>query len=318
MKASSLIFLTEFASSYSEKNGLIELVLDVKTKDVGTKYEQLNVLSEICDSTTIIDPILLNNFIDSNSWIIKSKTYILLGKINSENVHERLIDEYRKSENEFDKILIINAFGNSFGDAVFDLLTNELQKAQSKNIENYCANIVKNNRNDANVIKWLIKNHRYVNDDTLKTVIGSYYGELEKQNGQIFFRNLLLSGQERLIHAVNQESFYYRLYEALKKQGGSNVLSEIEASVNDIELLRGPWIVYKSKFEEEELIQKEKEKREELFEKNILPKFNEKLESFLIESEQLFSDGGLSKDEIKETTATIREFLQYLKKDQNQ
>lgn len=318
LKAASLIFLTEFASTYSEKAELIDLVLNIKTKDIGTKYEQLNALNELSDSTTIIDSALLYDFLDSGSWIIKSKTYALLSGIDSENVHKRLIDEYMASVNEFDKILIINAFSKSFGDEVFNLLTNELKKGPSKIIKKFCASIIKNNRSDAEVIKWLIENYRFVGDDILITVINSYIGELDKQKGQVFFRNLLLSGQEKLIHAVNREEFFNGLYNALKEQSGSNALSEVKASIYNIESLRSSWIVYKSKFEKQESIKEETEQREELFEKNILPKFNEMLESFLKESEQLFTDEGLTQEEVKEATASLRELLKFLKKEKDQ
>ncbi len=315
LKAASLIFLAEFASTYSEKSELSELVLNVRAKKVGTQYEQLNALCVISEPTTSIDPKILNSFLDSDSWIIRSKTCILLAKIDSRNVHERLIINYRTSAHDFDKSLILHAFGNDYGAEVFDLVTHELQEGQSQLLKNYCTDIIKNSENQADAIKWLLNNHRFIGEDLIKRIVESYYTEFEEQKGKNFFSKLLLSGQDRLLRAVNQEAFYKSLYDTLKKQSGSYELAGIEASIEGMALLRNSWINYKSKFDQDELLQEQKATREAHFEQQILPKYNVRLESFLKETEQLFTEGGLDKKEVDEATAMIRELLRYLKKE---
>ena len=151
----------------------------------------------------------------------------------------------------------------------------------------------------------------------LFTIINSYFSELSTKRGQIFFRTLLSSNQEKLTHAVNQEDFFSSLYNALRIQGNSVELSEIEAAVNDSEILRNPWLVYKNKRDEDGLKQAAKAKREASFEKHILPKYNNMLEEFIIETEKLFIEGGMDQQEVEETTKDLREFLRLLKNDGN-
>lgn len=315
LKSAALIFLGEFASTCSEKSKLFEGVLKVHAKKVGTQYEQLNALSVISGPTTAIDPMILNAFLDSASWIIRSKTYLLLARIDSHNVHGRLIKSYRTAAHEFDKILILHAFGNDYGAEVFDLVAHELQKGARQRLKTYCADIFKNTENQVDAIDWLKNNHGSVGDDLLKRIIESYYAEFEKQKGKTFFSKILLSGQERLLHAVNQEAFYKSLYDALQKQSGSNELARIEASIEGIGLLRNSWINCKSKFDQDELLQQQEAAKEANFKQRILPKYNAMLESFLKDTEQLFTEGGLDQNEVEEATASIRELLRYLKKE---
>ena len=317
IKAVALIFLSEFGSVYAGKPEIFNLVLKTETNDIHTQYEQLNALIGLLEPESEIAPARITKFLNSRSWMIRSKTYLLLSRIDSDEFHERLIKEYRSAANNVDKILIINAFRNGFGPDVFNLLTHELQHGQNLQLKYACAGAIKNNRDAAAVIQWIVTNSSAIPDDMLFTIINSYFSELCTKRGQIFFRTLLSSNQEKLTHAVNQEDFFSSLYNALRIQGNSVELSEIEAAVNDSEILRNPWLVYKNKRDEEGLKQAAKAKREASFEKHILPKYNNMLEEFIIETEKLFIEGGMDQQEVEETTKDLREFLRLLKNDGN-
>jgi hypothetical protein len=60
IKAASLMFITEFSLTYSDKKQLFVLVSQVNTKDVRTQYEQIQALLHLVDSDTEIDKTLYN------------------------------------------------------------------------------------------------------------------------------------------------------------------------------------------------------------------------------------------------------------------
>ncbi len=316
IKTACLIFITAFSSKYAEKNELFDLVMKVESKNIRTQYEQLHALIELVDTERIIDSKRINTFLKSRSWLIKSMTYVLLNRIHSDCFHPSLIKAYRKTEEEFDKILIVNAFENGFEGEVFDLLKDELETGRNQSVKNHCAAIIKNHRDDSAVIQWLTSHHMSIDDDTLKAILSSYYDELGGPKGTAFFNPLLSSGQQRLIKAIEQEVFFPNLYDAgLRKQQDPGALSGIVAAVHDVENLDKAWSAYKSQRRKEEMLHKEEAKKAEAFEKNVLPKYSILLESFLKDSENLFAKEGLDPNEIKEATEDIRELLQLLKKD---
>lgn len=313
IKAASLIFITEFSSEYTDKDELLELVLNVKTKALRTQYEQLQALIKLADPKKSIDPDLIKSFQKSRSWLIKSMTFLLLGEIASDNFHKNLITEYRNTNNEFDKLLIIHAFSKGFDTEVFNLLEGELVANQNPRIRNHCASILKMNKDDTAVIKWLVSNHLTIDDETLKAILVSYYSELARSKGKIFFEYLLRSNQERLIGLIDKEIFFEKLYDSLKNHETPGDLTELEIAVSDVDSLGKSWVEYQDKRNKEDRKRKEKSKREEEFNKNILPKYNVMLEKFLEESKKLFTDGGMDHDEVEESTKAMRELLQYLR-----
>jgi hypothetical protein len=317
IKAASLVFIDEFSAEYQDKGRLWTLVVNVKTRNIRTQYEQLRILTKLCDSEQQIAPELINGFLDSRSWLIKSMTYVLLGSIASDNFHKRLIAEYRRAKEEFDKILIIHAFSKGFGADVFALLTEELVATENARIREHCAGVLKMYRDETAVSEWLVANHKLIDDDTLKAILAGYYCDLASPKGRSFFVRVLRSGQERVIGLIDQELFFQELYEGLANQESADNLGEVEAAVAGLDSLGKSWIEYREKRGEEERKRKAKSDREEHFKRDLLPKYNAKLEAFIRETEKLLADGGMEQDEVKEVTEAMRELLRLLRQDES-
>jgi hypothetical protein len=315
IKTVSLIFITEFSSSYSNKEELLRLVTQVKTENIRTQYEQIRALAKLSNSETRIDKNLIGSFLDSRSWLIKSMTYLLLGKISSEEFHMRLIKEYKNTNEEYNKLLIIHAFSEAYGPEVFHLIKTELLSSDSERMRSKIISILKNNSDKKIVAKWIIRDHKTIDKETLQTILGEYYPELASAVGAIFFHDLLSSNQEQLIDMIDQKNFFKGLYNSLENQVQPNELVELEIAVQNINYLNHAWAVYKDHRDKERLKEKEKRIREEEFERTVLPKYNAMLKRFLEDSKKLFADAGMDKDEIEDATKSIEEFLQILDKD---
>ncbi len=315
IKAASLIFITEFSSSYSNKEELLRLVSQVKTENIRTQYEQVRALAKLSNSETKIDKNLIGSFLDSRSWLIKSMTYLLLGKISSEDFHKRLIKEYKNTNEEYNKLLIIHAFSEAYDPEVFHFIKKELRSSDSERIRSKIISILKKNSDKTIVVKWIIRDHKTIDKETLQAILNEYYSELASAIGTIFFHDLLSSNQEQLIDMIDQEKFFKGLYDAPENQAQQNELVELEIAMQNINYLNQAWVAYKDYRDKERLKEKEKQRREEEFEKTVLPKYNTMLERFLEDSKKLFADAGMDKDEIEDATKYIRELLQILDKE---
>ena len=317
IQAASLIFITDFSSAYSSKEEVLKLVLDVKTNEVRTQYEQIRALIELSDSDTAIEKNLIESFLDSRCWLIRSMTYLLLGNITSDDYHKRLIKEYKNANEEYDRLFIIHSFNNGYGPEVFDLIRNEVLSTNSDRIRGQTIRILKQHRDNTAVIKWLIHDHKTIGRELLRAILNEYYSEVASPTGTVFFHQLLRSNQQELIGLIDQEKFFQVLYDGLKNEASQKDLAELEMSVRDSQHLSRAWVTYIDHRHKERLREKEQQKREEELKKTVFPKYNAMLEKFLEDSKKLFADAGMDQDEIEELTKAIRELLQVLKEEES-
>ena len=317
IQAASLIFITHFSSDYSNKEQLLKLVSDVKTKEVRTQYEQIRALIKLSNSDTVMEKNLIEIFLDSRSWLIRSMTYLLLGKIASDDYHKGLIKEYTKTNEEYDKLFIIHSFGNGYGPEVFELISNELLSTKSERIRDQIIKIVKRHRDNTAVIRWIINDRKAIGKELLSAILDEYYLEATSSTGAVFFDQLLSSNQEDIIGLIDQEKFFQVLYDGLVNEASRKDLVELEKSVRGNEHLSRAWLTYIDRRDADRLKQKEQAKREEELMKTVLPKYNAMLEKFLEDSKKLFTDEGMDQNEIEESTKSIRELLQYLTEEES-
>jgi hypothetical protein len=315
-KAVALIFLAEFAATYSEEQEIVDLLLSVETKDARTQYEQLNVLKAIYQHPHLIDPAALKPFLDSPAWIVKAMTYALLEEMPCDALHPRLVREYARSALESDKILIIHAFGKGYGGEVFDLLRHEIQASGNQRLKGEWAGILKVHRDEAETLRWLTGENTVIDDLALKSIVESYRWELDNTKGQRFFKEIILSRQTRWIHAMDPEKFYRNLYSALADKQKTEALAQLEAAVLDSDQLKEEWRAHQARYDQEARERRTRDKQEDHFTKSTLPKYNLLLKAFLKETEKLFLAEGMDRLEVEETTESIRELLDLTKEEQ--
>jgi hypothetical protein len=318
IKTASLIFISEFAPSYSKKEDLLKVVEKVEAKNLRTQYEHILSLIKLSNSKTIIDKDLIEEYLDSSSWKIKSMTYLLLGIIPSEDFHKVLIKEYKDAKQNYNKLLLINTFRNSHGPKVFHLLKKELMANGNKKIKKEIIDILKKNTDKHLVIKWIVRSHTDIDKDTLQSILDDYYFELESSVGTTFFNELLSPKNESLIALINQNKLFESLYNAKKKEPFKSGLVELEEKIQKNLPLYQAWLSYNNYMGKKESKGKEALEREKMFEKILLPQYNIMLEYFLADTRELFSDGGMEKEEIDEATESIKELLNILSKDKEE
>jgi hypothetical protein len=315
-KAVGLIFLGEFASNYSEKKEVADLVLSVETKDPRIQYEQLDVMDTISRYPYYFDPVLLKPFLESRAWIIRSKTYGLLDGMACDALHPLLIQAYDKSTLESDKIQIVHAFRNGYGPEVFDLFRREINENRNERIKREWAAILKGNRDETAVFQWIMNQNTAIDVATMKSIADSYLYELNNPQGQRFFKEILVSHQARWIDAIEPELFFKNLYAALRNEAKAGAVADLETVVLSSDRFKEGWRAHKARYTQDDHEQEARAKKEEHFSKTILPKFNVLLEAFLKDSEKLFLAEGMDRQEVDETTESIRELLDLTREEQ--
>ncbi len=316
IKVASLIFLSEFSRTYSDKYALFALVSQVNTHDVKTQYEQIRALLPLVDTETEIEKPLIQDFLNSQSWLIRSMTYRLLGEILCEEFHPRLLRDYRKTTREYDKLLIVYAFRHQYGPEVFTLLTEELLWSTFLRIQMAIVDILPGNQENTAVGTWLVGHYHQLNEDVLTRMINQYASELFRSDETTFFDSVLEANQPQLLRLIAQSRFFEVLYTSLEHENQSHDLIDLRDAVQYNNVVNEAWKAYKDERDQERLKEEEEAKREEALRKAILPQYTDMLETFLAESTQLFTDAGMTAEEIEETTEDIREFLQIFQDDQ--
>lgn len=311
IKAAALMFITEFSPTYSDKKQLFALVSQVNTNDVRTQYEQIRALLTFVDSDTKIDKTLIKKFLNSQSWLIRSMTYRLLGNIVCEEFHPRLLRDYRKATREYDKLLILQAFRQQYGSDVFTLLKEKLLFSENPRIQMAVTEVLPGNRDNTAVGTWIIEHYHQLNEEVLTRIIDRYSFELPALTGTTFFGLLLDSNQPQLTNLIVPSYFFENLYNGLEKEAHSDALNELLNAVQHNNTVQEAW----QEYTRERLKEEETAKREEELRKAILPQYTEMLERFLEESKRLFANSGMTAEEIEDATEDMRELLQIFKEE---
>lgn len=317
-QAAAMIFIAEFAATYSKPQEIVDLVLSVKTTDARIRFEQLNVLGTIQRRPHPLDATVLEPFLDSPAWMVRAMTCRLLAQMPCDPLHPRLIQAYDHSKLESDRILIIQAFGNGYGGDVFALLQREIQQSGNQRVKGAWAGILKAHRDQVAVRRWLFGQQPAIDTASMESVLAAYYGELNSPEGQRFFQELILSRQPLWVEVLDLERFFQGFYNAFTDGERTEALTGLQAAVMGNDFLQEQWREYRARYDQAAQAQEAREERDEQFTQRILPKFNLLLENFLKESEALFLDEGLDAQEAAEATREIRQFLELLREEPTQ
>ncbi len=296
---------------------LFKQVGKVKAYSLRTQYEHIRALTMFSNPETKIDKKLIETYLDSKSWLVANMTYQLLGQISSEEFHKDLITKYNNTDKEYNKLLIMNAFSNAYNPESFLFIKNEILTSRSKKIKQKAIGILNKNNDKAQVAKWILNEHKTIDETTLQAIFNKYYPQLEFTTGAIFFNALIVSNKKELIDKIDQKKFFAALYLAREKQPGLNELSDLETKIQKTELLNQAWWNFKDYMAKKQLQKQEKKRREQEFEKTILPQYKVMLDVFHEDTKKLFLDAGMDKDEVEVFTKEIKELLQLLNKEKS-
>ncbi len=109
--AVSLRFLQRFAINFKPQSELLELACQVKTDHPQVMFEQVALMDKVLEEGSTVPEPLLMWFLENRSWIASRSAYGLIGRLVAEAPRKELARRYHATENDRERLLIMNALG---------------------------------------------------------------------------------------------------------------------------------------------------------------------------------------------------------------
>lgn len=208
--AVSLKFL-QINLNEKEKEQIIDTILKLKNSNLNINYERLVLLTQISDKSTKIENKFLENMLKNNSFVISKYSYLLVNKLENNEIRQQLIKKYSLLKEEYEKLLLLTAFQNNFTYDIFEsFLAKELFNSNKK-IKNYILTNIDNCIEKDKVVLWLEKNYNQLAKEDIGIIVSRniYLGD----NFSTDFFKLLIKNDYPLpdgfYQQLNQQVFYH-------------------------------------------------------------------------------------------------------------
>jgi len=192
--AASLRFLQLFSANYSKKAELLGPVTKINSNNPQVIYEQMMMLERIAGKDTVIDNSLLRKFLDSPSWIVSRSSYLLVNKLENENLRKELIARYKTLSNEQEKLLILNAFKTRSGDSDVDFFFSEIESTKNSKIRYAIYDILGNCKDREKALAWFTQNYEKITPDDRSYLFKHYAATMEEYFSSRLLAILLSNG----------------------------------------------------------------------------------------------------------------------------
>lgn len=192
--AASLRFLQLFANGYDAKAELINPVLQIKSDNPQVIYEQIITLKSIVDKNTSIADSVLLKFLNNPSWIVSRSSYLLIDKLENENLRKDLLMRYKTASSEGEKLLILTAFQNQPGDNIEDFFFEEILTAKSNKIRYAVYDILGNCKDKERVLARLAENYGKIIPNDRKYLFEHYAMTMEEYFSSRVLKLILSNG----------------------------------------------------------------------------------------------------------------------------
>jgi hypothetical protein len=130
------------------------------------------------------------------SWLLQNSAYQIRILLSNEHINQ-LMNDYRKSQADYEKFLIIDALSGNITDPVFDFLTSEWSTTKNEHLKNQLEFILPAAKNQQKVLQWFNKNDSALQKILTEVIFGLDYG---KNN---IFMNLLLLAFDKGLKPYN-------------------------------------------------------------------------------------------------------------------
>jgi hypothetical protein len=184
--AASLRFLQLFSNSYKAKAELVKPVLQVRNNDPQVRYEQITTLNALVNNGSNIPDPVVRALLNSPSWIVSHSAYLLVNTLGRDPLRLELINKYKGTKDEQEKLLLLTAFEDQFSDPVAAFLFNEALSTDSVKIRHAIFDILGNAKDQDKVLSWL----------------GENYGKVIASDGRYLFQGNISAMSEKFSSRV--------------------------------------------------------------------------------------------------------------------
>jgi hypothetical protein len=283
-------FLTSFSREYKNQDEIIESLLSVSKM---TKSIQLEIMdgfryTSADKSEKYKEEIMKKviNFRNQKSWLLSRYSYQFSNKNKLANF---LIENYRNTNEDFDKLLIIKSLSETLNDTIFSFLSNELVISSDKRIRQFIIKSLCKAQNTEVVINWIKTNYPALEKDKYEA-FDFYSQQIDSKIGGQIILTLIENGFNptqvlndnkvpKLYQYLNEQLLSYR-DKKLKNNIDSARLEQLklfESALTKNNICSNDWLKFKD------------ENKEPLFSAEMLAQYNAEKASLERKTKQLFS-----------------------------
>jgi hypothetical protein len=230
--AVSLRFLQLFARGKDARSELIEPVCAVESSHPLVQFEQVALLNMLVDEPTQLPEPLLTRLLNSKSWVVSRSTYGLIGKLSNDSLRSELLARYRSESDESERLLLLEAYGNSSEPKVLEFLMEEMLSTEDVRIRQIAFVSLLNQIETPLVLTWMIEHAAKFGQKEQKSLFDAAYEMDGDDAGFDLMRELLVIGyapeDEFLMEYIEME---YILTTAFSEE----LSEELDLSEEDIQ-----------------------------------------------------------------------------------
>jgi hypothetical protein len=132
--AASLRFLQLLVHLHGNPSELVEPVCRITNTDPIVQFEQIVLLESLVDPTTQVPEPLLEQLLNSPSWLVSRRAYGLIGALSNDAMRAELLARYRAADDRSERRLLLSAYSNSSESRVLELLMQEMLSSDDDGI----------------------------------------------------------------------------------------------------------------------------------------------------------------------------------------
>ena len=300
--ASSLRFLQLFSQAENiEKKELIEPISNIRTKSSNVEFEQLIALSGIVSRGSLVDKAFIEKFLRNKSWLVSRAAYLLVNKLEDDQIRAELINKYRLLDDEMEKLLILGSLRNGFSDNVFEFLSNEILYNNNIKIRRYILMMLGNGQDQNKVLSWIQRNYEMLSKEDINILTNTCYNNLGDTFSSSLFIVFLRNGfkpEGDYLKKLNDSIISYenKLELSSVEKTALNNLLRIEQALLESNSTKGVWLSLKSATKDEQKINSE-----------IKDLYNKSIDQFIPKAERVLKKHNLDDKKREEYLTGLRE-----------
>jgi len=244
---SAIRFLRIGAGKFADKNLLTEKLLKIKSKSTNVNYEIINALALLSNKDTKIDVEYLKYFMNNKSWLVSRSTYQLIDKLENIALREEVIIRYKKTDEQFEKILFLNALKTDFDEKIFDFYKMELLNNNDILIRKNILRNLKYAKDKNSLLIWCNENYSVFSKNDIKELGESCSDDIYDDFSYNIMILLLNKGFDPYENVLSDDStnLFFSLLD--KMEDNKEKFNKMDKILLENKLLKEKWVKFKSK-----------------------------------------------------------------------
>ncbi|MCG8697248.1 MAG: hypothetical protein MI922_04285 [Bacteroidales bacterium] len=181
LASASLRFIGLVAEDFDYNDSVITKVLAVNSKNRHVQLEQLSTLELLVNHKDSIPNKWLRSRLHHKSWLVSRKSYATINMLADKKCRAELMEKYKQSSEDYEKLLILSAFRNRGDESTFELYTAELESQSDTKIRSFILKSLDNLQSQHQVLNWLRDNYKVLSDNDKHVIAEHYFTKIDQE-----------------------------------------------------------------------------------------------------------------------------------------